>query len=356
MKILFLLPYPLQEAPSQRFRLEQYFAMLENAGHHIQSQSFLSSKDWKLFFKPGRSVKKFLTLIRGYFKRIYSVLITTQFDFVFIHREATPLGPPIVEWIISNILHKKIIYDFDDAIWLTDRKNESSFLRLLKWRGKVKLICQWSYKVSCGNHYLQEYALQFNNKAILNPTTIDGVNLHKPPDVKTNTEKVVIGWTGSHSTIKYLHSLETVLQTLESEFNFVSFLAIADQPPSMNLQRLEFIPWKSDSEIDDLLKLDIGIMPLPDDEWTKGKCGFKALQYMALEIPAVVSNVGVNSEIVTQGVEGFICSSNDEWLTAIRKLIINSELRIEQGKNGRKKVIENYSVISNSANFLSLFS
>ena len=357
MKILFLVPYPLQEAPSQRFRFEQYFKMLENKGHQIQTQSFLSAKDWKLFFQSGQLVKKAWALISGYLKRIYALALATRFDFIFIHRETTPLGPPVFEWIIAKILRKKIIYDFDDAIWLTDRVNEPALLRLLKWRSKVGSICRWSYKVSCGNRYLQEYALQFNPKSIVNPTTIDCENMYAPKEQgsKEKSDKLVIGWTGSHSTLKYLKSLERVLQKLEHEFNQITLLVIADQPPSLNLQRMEFIRWNAKTEIEDLSRIGIGIMPLPDDEWTKGKCGFKALQYMALEIPAVVSNVGVNIEIISHGVEGFLCSSEEEWLTSLRKLISNPDLRISLGKNGRKKVLACYSVTANSASFLSLF-
>ncbi len=358
MKILFILPYPIYEAPSQRFRFEQYFSLLEKEGHQFETHSFLSLKDWKLFFKKGQSVKKMLTLIRGYLKRIEALFSATKFDFIFIHREATPLGPPVVEWILAKVLHKKIIYDFDDAIWLTDRKDESGILRLLKWRSKVKSICRWSYKVSCGNGYLQGYALQFNPKSIINPTTIDCENMHTVAGIypTTNSEKVIIGWTGSHSTLKYLESLEPVLKKIEVTFDQVNFLVIADQPPSLNLQRLDFIPWKVSSEIEDLSKIDIGIMPLPDDEWAKGKCGFKALQYMALEIPTLASPVGVNQQIIDPGVSGFLCSTQEDWLEAIGLLIQNKELRKSIGKNGRRKVMESYSVLSNSANFLSLFS
>jgi glycosyltransferase involved in cell wall biosynthesis len=147
-----------------------------------------------------------------------------------------------------------------------------------------------------------------------------------------------------------------VLQQVAAEFHFVSFLVIADQPPSLHLQRLVFIPWRAETEVKDLLNMDIGIMPLPNDEWTKGKCGFKALQYMALEIPAVVSSVGVNTEIIEEGVEGFLCTHEAEWLSSLRKLITDPALRASMGKKGRKKVIESYSVPSNTANFLSLFS
>jgi glycosyltransferase involved in cell wall biosynthesis len=357
MKILFLVPYPLAQAPSQRFRFEQYFTILKKAGHQIQTQSFLSEHNWKLFYKEGEPIKKILALIWGFLKRTYALFIVPGFDFIFIHREAAPVGPPVFEWLIANVFRKKIIYDFDDAIWLTDRTDETLLLRALKWRSKVKSICQWSHKVSCGNRYLQQYARQFNAKAIYNPTTLNMEEIEKQFGVGTNqnSNNVTIGWTGSHSTLKYLETLKPVLQIIENEFQQVSCIVIADRPPALDLHRLTYIPWSAQNEIGDLLKIDIGIMPLPDDEWTKGKCGFKALQYMALEIPAVVSNVGANADIISQGVEGFLCTTPEEWLVALRTLITQADLRTSMGKSGRTKLTNHYSVSSNSGNFLSFF-
>ena len=357
MKILFIIPYPLQESPSQRFRFEQYFEVLKNRGHQLRVHSFLSSDDWLLFYSAGHSAQKSWALIKGFLKRGLSLITAYSNDLIFIHREAAPMGPPIFEWIIARLLRKKIIYDFDDAIWLTDRVNESGILKILKWRNKVQSICRWSYKVSCGNQYLTRYALQFNGRVVTNPTTIDCTNQHNPAlfEPRRITDQIVIGWTGSHSTLKYLQLIEPVLQKLENQFTQVSFLVIADQAPSLNLNRLSFIKWNPETEIQDLLKMDIGIMPLPDDEWAKGKCGFKALQYMSLEIPVVMSPVGVNSTLIRHGVEGFLCQSDDEWLFALGKLITDKNLRREQGKQGRKKVIEDYSVSSNTSTFLSLF-
>jgi len=358
MKILFLIPYPLKQAPSQRFRFEQYFEELVNHGHTIRTQSFLSSHNWQLFFEAGNPLLKSLTLIRGFMKRIYAlIMIAPSSDFIFIHRETTPIGPPIFEWILAKVLRKRIIYDFDDAIWLTDRVQESPLLKILKWRQKIKGICRWSYRVSCGNEYLRSFALQYNPNARYNPSTIACKSKHNPAlyESKIISDQVVIGWTGSHSTLKYLHALEPVLQKIENLFTHISFLIIADQPASLHLDRVTFIKWNPETEIEDLLKLDIGIMPLPDDEWAKGKCGFKALQYMALEIPAVVSPVGVNNTIIKNGIEGFLCQTNEEWLSALEILITDKPMRKEMGKSGRKKVMDYYSVSSNSSNFLSLF-
>jgi len=357
MKILFLVPYPMQEAPSQRFRFEQYFEILLNQGHSFKAQSFLPSQHWKLFFKTGKPVQKVLTLIRGFAKRIYIVTVAPSFDFIFIHRETAPIGPPIFEWILAMILRKKIIYDFDDAIWLTDRIQEPALLKTLKWRQKVKAICRWSYKVSCGNEYLRNFALQYNPNAIYNPTTIECDHKHNPAlfEQKKINEHLIIGWTGSHSTLKYLLTLEAVLQKLEEKFPFISFLVIADQPPPIQLQRLTCIQWNAQTEIADLLKIDIGIMPLPDDEWANGKCGFKALQYMALEIPCIASPVGVNTTIIQHGVNGFLCASEQEWLHTFDVVLSNEILRRQIGKQGRMTVKKNYSVDSNASTFLSMF-
>src|SRR5258706_9862889 len=154
MKILFLVPYPLQESPSQRFRFEQYIEIVRGKGHFVQVQPFPDSPNWKLFYSSGGQARKVLTLLRGFLKRGFILFKASSFDFIFIHREAAPLGPPIIEWILARILRKKIIYDFDDAIWLTDRANEPRWLTLLKWRSKVKLICTWSHVISCGNDFL----------------------------------------------------------------------------------------------------------------------------------------------------------------------------------------------------------
>jgi glycosyltransferase involved in cell wall biosynthesis len=354
-KILFLIPYPLEQAPSQRFRFEQYFTLLQENGHDIEIQSFLTSQNWQLFFKPGQIFSKIAALLRGFTRRFLIVFRITKFDFVFIHREATPVGPPIIEWLLAVAFKARIIYDFDDAIWLTDRKNESWLLRTIKWRTKVRQICRWSLRVSCGNEYLCEYARRFSQNVFYNPTTVDTEKVHRPGRInKKLRDKLIIGWTGSHSTTKYLLEVEKILKQIQQRHPAVELLIIADRRPPLSI-RYTFQVWDPDTEIADLEKIDIGIMPLPDDEWSKGKCGFKAIQYMALKIPCVLSPVGVNSRIVTNGLNGFLCATGEQWMDALGKLIGEPALRESMGEAGRKSIIENYSVSSNSRNFLSLF-
>ena len=356
MKILFLVPYPLKISPSQRFRFEQYFSVLTAAGHSYEIQSFLKLQDGKILFRKGNIVRKTFTLIRGLIRRFFILFRVPNFDRVFIHREALPAGPPLIEWIIVMVLKKKIIYDFDDAIWLTDRGDEPRWLKTIKWRSKVKSICRWSYKVSGGNEYLCSYARQFNKQVIFNPSTIDTERVHthdRFPALRSG--ETTIGWTGSHSTLKYLTALEGALKQLEKEYPHVKFVIIADQPPKLSLKSIHYIPWCAETEMEALRKIDIGIMPLPDDEWSKGKCGLKILQYLALEIPAVASPVGVNSDMIIHGKTGYLAKGMQEWIHYLSALIIQDGLRRQLGSSGRQYVQANYSVKSNSSNFLSLF-
>ncbi len=356
MNVLFLVPYPLDETPSQRFRFEQYFELLFQEGHSWRVQSFLGKQDWREFSQPGKLLSKVIALFTGFTRRLSILFHLRSYHFVFIHREAAPLGPPVIEWVIARIFRKRIIYDFDDAIWLTDQQHESYLFKRLKWRSKVASICEWSYKVSCGNSFLCDFALQFNKCVIRNPTTVETDKLHAPI---TNPHKgngsLVIGWTGSHSTLKYLKLVEPVLQGFRTRYPMVEFLVIADREPALTINPLTFKSWDVNTEIEDLARIDIGIMPLPDDEWSKGKCGFKALQYMALEIPTVASRVGANTGIIDHGVNGFLASTDDEWIHYLALLADNKSLREAIGKSGRKKVVDQFSVRANSSTFLSLF-
>ena len=355
MKILFLVPYPKGEAPSQRFRFEQYISLLENNNYQVKIYSFFNYSIWaKLYDSGSNSIDKFVSVIQGYLQRVKVLFICYQFDFIFIHREITPFGPAIFEWILSRIFNNKIIYDLDDAIWLKDNKSENRIFTFLKNRSKVNRILKLSYKVSCCNNYLASYCKQYNKNVILNPTTID-TDYHLPKSKRTsNSNKIIIGWTGTHSTLKYLDLVVPILQELELEFEF-EFMVIANQDPKLKLNNYLFVPWDKSTEIADLQKIDIGIMPLNDSEWEHGKCGFKALQFMALEIPVLVSPVGVNNIIVNHSVTGFHCDVDSDWKRYLTELNSSSEKRIKMGKNGRKYVIKNYSVDSNVDNFLSLF-
>ncbi|SNR70164.1 glycosyltransferase family 4 protein [Hymenobacter mucosus] len=355
MRILFIAPYPYGKAPSQRFRFEQYLDLLKQEGHEWDLEPFINEKTWDILYRPGHTVDKVAGIVGGFLRRVLLLFRVRQYDYVFIHREASPIGPPVFEWIIARLLRKKVIYDFDDAIWIPNTSEANKIVAGIKWHQKVANICRWAYKVSCGNDYLRSYARQFNPHAVVNPTTIDTVHLHNEVKDQQVVETPVIGWTGTHSTLKYLHQLVPVLAKLEEEFHF-TFKVISNQPPNLPLKSLVYQPWRKESEIQDLLTFHLGVMPLEDDPWANGKCAFKALQYMALGMPALVSPVGMNKEVVTSDYNGYVCTTPVEWEAALRKLLQQPALRTELGKNARYTIEQRYSVIANCRNFLELFS
>ncbi|WP_109831580.1 glycosyltransferase [Reichenbachiella versicolor] len=351
-RVLILSPYPFGTAGSQRFRYEQYLDILESNNIHYKHQSFLDENTWKILYKPGNGLKKISGILNGFLRRFWQLLRLSPYDFIFIHREAAPIGPPVFEWIIAKLWNKKVIYDFDDAIWLENTTETNLIASIIKFPQKVGWICRWSYKASVGNQYLAEYASKHAKNVFINPTTIDTENLHYPNSYQ-NT-KTVIGWTGTHSTLKYLEMVKKILINLKKKYDF-EVRIIADKEPHSFIKDIEFKAWDKETEIEDLNQIDIGIMPLTDDIWAKGKCGFKALQYMALEKPVLASPVGVNTQIVDEGKSGFLCISEEDWKSNLQKLLESKSLRQEMGKYGRSKVIQEYSVSSNSNNFLSLF-
>lgn len=336
-KILVLAPYPFGRVGSQRFRFEQYWDIL-SAKNEVRFQSFLDESDFDVLYTQGNTFRKAFGVLKGFVKRLLLLFSIHKYDQVFIHREASPIGPPILEWMIAKVFRKQIVYDFDDAIWLTNTSAENEIVSILKCHWKVEWICKWSWKVTCGNDFLCDFAKQFNQNTIYIPTTLDLDEIDLPktqsPTPKTY---LTIGWTGTHSTLKYLQAIVSVLQELQSEIDF-NFILIADKNPHLVLKRYTYIPWNKKTEWEDLQKIDIGIMPLDNSEWEEGKCGFKAIQYMALGIPALASPTRANCTIIENGQNGFICSNDSEWKNGLKTLIQNAELQSVFARKGRETI------------------
>ncbi|MBC5775455.1 glycosyltransferase family 4 protein [Pontibacter sp. KCTC 32443] len=353
MKVLFVVPYPVGKAASQRYRVEQWLPVLQEQRINYKVAPFWDAGTWDILYRQGHTLKKITGLAKGMFRRLLLLTKLPAYDYIFTHREATPVGPPWFEWLAAKAFRKKIIFDFDDAIWLPNTTDDNSAAAKYKWHHKTKLLISWSYKVSCGNDYLKDYALKYNAAAVYLPTVLDTVTKYnKLKDQQT--ERVTIGWIGSHSTLPYLKLIEPVLQELEQKYTF-EFIVIADRKPDLNLKFLRFIPWNNESEIEDLLQLHIGVMPLPDTEWAKGKCAFKALQYMALGIPVVASAVGANTTAIPDSITGYTCSTEQEWYEKLEQLLQNAVVRAKLGKAGRKWMQQQYSVQAHTNNFLELF-
>ncbi len=352
-KSLYILaPYPFGEAPSQRFRFEQYLDYFEKEGFEIHFHPFLNEKTWQKLYKNGSAIQKALGFFSSFLKRWVLLFKLPKADMIFIHRETAQIGPPVFEWIIAKVLRKKYIYDFDDAIWLPNYSASNARFHRLKAYWKIKFCIRWAHHISAGNDYLADYARQYNKNVTVIPTTIDTENHHnKQTDYKSLPVK--IGWTGTHTTMHYIDEIIPVLQKLEKSHEF-EFVVISNQAPTYDLKSLRFVPWKKETEIKDLAQFSIGVMPLRADKWSEGKCGFKGLQYMALGIPSVLSPVGVNNKIIEHGKNGFLVASQIEWEKILVDLITQPNLREKTGLTGKETVIEQYSVISQRGNYLTL--
>lgn len=356
-KVLFLLPYPLGKAPSQRFRVEALLPLLDEAGIAYTLRPFMSAATWQVLYKGGSLLQKAAGIFKGFAGRLKTVLFEARsYGHVFIHREAAPLGPPVFEWYLKKVLRKKIIYDFDDAIWIPNTSAQNRLAAGLKAFWKVGRICRWSAAVSGGNDYLCEYARrQGAVRAVRVPTVVDTEHRYNRLKEHRDDRPLVVGWTGSHSTLKYLDAIVPVLAALQEELDF-TFLVIADKEPELPLKAWRFQPWNAATEIEDLLKMDVGIMPLTPDPWSEGKCGFKLIQYMSLGIPALASPVGVNTVIIEEGVNGFLYDSPEAFAAKLRGLLASAARRRDLGAAARAKIIAQYSIAAIQAAFVGLFS
>jgi len=285
-------------------------------------------------------------------KRKQDVVRASKFDIVFIFRDALPTGSIKYEKKFKSS-GAKLIYDFDDAIFILNMSEGNKALSFLKRPEKTAEIIGLCDLVIAGNHYLADYASTYNKNVKIIPTTIDTVEYQRK---SKEHAKICIGWSGSVTTIQHFKFALPFLERIKSKYgDSVHFKVIGDANYVNDQLNIEGIPWNKTTEISDLSEFDIGIMPLPNDEWAKGKCGLKGLQYMALEIPTIMSPVGVNSEIIEDSKNGYIANDLEQWVDKISLLIEDSALRIRMGKEARKTVVEKYSVSANQELYLRYF-
>ncbi len=342
-KILFIASHRPGRAPGQRFRFEQYFGFLEQQGFDCELSYIISADDDKKLYQKGHYLEKYGIHRRAIATRKRDAKRANEFDIIFIFREALITGSTKYERLFKES-KAKIVFDFDDAIWNLDVSDANRMFSFLKNPAKTSEIIALSDAVFAGNNYLAEYAKKFNKEVFIVPTTID-TSEYIPVNHKINPDKIIIGWSGSITTIKHFEFAIPFLKILKSKYKEKLEIKVIGDANYENLELgIKGIAWTKENEIQELSTFDIGIMPLPDDEWANGKCGLKGLQYMALNIPTLMSPVGVNSEIVRIGINGFLPSTTEEWVRDIEILIENPSLRLEMGVEARKTVEEKYSV------------
>lgn len=336
-RALVLLPYPTQRTPGQRFRIEQWAPRLREDGIDLEYSCFLRPETMDVLYRPGHFVAKTLALVRGYLRRLGDLRRLGRYDAVVVHRWATFYGPPWVESRAGRRL--PLVYDFDDAIFVRQASRANAWTAAFKPRSKTAAICRTARHVIVGNEYLASYARQHAPAVTVIPTTID-TDAYVPVE-RTPNPVPVVGWSGSVTTVPHLETIATALARVAQGADFE--LSVLGGQPRLAGCRMTAAPWSEASELPTLRRFDIGLMPVPDDEWARGKCGLKALQYMALGIPPVVSPVGVNAEIVEDGVNGFHARTESEWVDRLLRLISDADLRKRLGTAARQSVERRYS-------------
>ena len=266
-------------------------------------------------------------------KRLYDFIRARFFDIVFIQKDIFTSETAVYEKLLSRI-NNKIIFDFDDAIFLN---NET----------KLKEIIKISAAVIAGNDFLAEFARKYNSNVFVIPTSVKLDRYKIRPSALNKT--LTIGWTGTSSTLRYLIGIRNIIENAAKQHDF-TLKVIYDKPINPftgSLLKVESIAWKEKTEIEDLSTIDIGLAPLQDGLWEKGKCGFKIIQYMALGIPVIASPVGVNAAIISDGVNGFLAKTESEWAEKLSLLINNPDLRDKFAQAGRETIEQHYSVDMN---------
>jgi glycosyltransferase involved in cell wall biosynthesis len=344
VRVLAIVPSISDRNPSQRYRIEQWERHLARMGVHVTYQPFDDAELNRVLYQPGRTARKARLVLKALARRAGGLRHVREFDAVYILREAALLGPPVFEWMIG-LAGVPFIFDFDDAVFERYVSPSNGYLSYLKFPGKTRTVCRLAAQVIAGNEYLASYARAVNPRVTVVPTTVDTemyTVVPRPPN-----DVPVIGWTGSHSTVVHLLTLERALRRLAERERFRLRVIGA---PNMRLETLDglamdVLPWRSETEVEDLRPIDIGVMPLPDDRWNRGKCGMKALQYMGLGVPTVCSPVGVNATIVRDGENGQLAATEDEWVEKLALLLRCPELRARLGRAGRATVEARYSAV-----------
>jgi glycosyltransferase involved in cell wall biosynthesis len=317
MKLLVVAPSLRNTSPGSRFRIELWMRYFEAAGVSVTYAAFEDEKLHELIYTPGNYLGKTGAMLRALGRRVALTSRARDFDLVFLFEEAARIGPALLERAI-RWLGVPLVYDFCDPIYLPYRSPMNHHLSRLKCIGKTASICRLADHVLVGNEELADYARRYNPKVSVVPITIDTRAYKVRGTTRTGAEPPVIGWSGSHSTVPHLDGVRSVLQELA---RIRRFRLLVVGSPAYLLEGVDCVarPWSAAREVEDLHEMDIGIMPLPDDTWTRLRSHLKVRQYMGTGIPAIASPASANRVLVQDGVNGYLAESAEEWLAIGRR-------------------------------------
>jgi glycosyltransferase involved in cell wall biosynthesis len=337
-------------AASTRQRILQYEPHLEKAGFQLSWFPLLPD-DYVRSLSTGETFPK-SRILAGYFSRVLQ-LRRSSADVLWIHSELLPFFPGSVEKLLIRN-GTPIVYDLDDAVFLPNTEEPRAFVMRLLAR-KLEPMLRSAAACSCGNPNLRDYASQFCRNSIVVPTVVDA-DVYVPRDGPSEKGPPVIGWIGSPSTWRTVRPILPLLQQFvqggAARFRAVGAgtEAEADRFPG-----LELVEWSEATEVTEVQGFDIGIMPLRDVPFDRGKSGFKLIQYMACGVPVIASPVGVNCDIVTEGENGLLAADADQWMTTLNRLVADASLRRKLGVNGRGRAVADYSLQAQAPRIVELF-
>ncbi|WP_149536332.1 glycosyltransferase family 4 protein [Siccirubricoccus phaeus] len=348
LSVLFIAAHPV-EGPSTRFRIHQYLPALAQAGIRAELRPFLSSRFAPLAYRPGLAPKLGITAL-GALGRLGDLVRASRADLVYVLREAFPVGPEIFERAMAA-LSGRLAFDFDDAIWERSFNIDNPIDRLRDFERPARLIARANRTV-VGSDYLAAYARRHApaERVVLIPTVVDTESFRpapRPPD-----GRLVVGWIGTPRNTAYLRAIWPGLAEAARRDPRLHYCFVGAEPFPTGEVQAEFRHWTLESEIADIQGFDIGIMPLPDDPQTRGKCGFKIIEYMACGLPAVASPVGANVEVMRAGETGLLANGNAEWAEALYRLAGDAVLRRAMGEAGRARAVAEYSLAAMTPRFI----
>ena len=326
---------------SSRLRTYQFLPLWEEAGYGVRVASFFNEAYLKDVY--GRRRPGVWNVLGCYLKRFWVLLGVWRYDLVWVEKELFPYLPAWAEWLLAY-LGPGYVVDYDDAVFHRYDTQGSYLVRNLLGR-KIDRVMARARMVFVGNDYLAERAKKAGVKSvILLPTVIDPKRYRKKEVYSSG--KVWIGWIGSPSTLKYVKAIKQELEEVCREANAGLLLVNGNEGFSFQGD-LNMIPWSEAGEVEAILQMDIGIMPLPDNEWERGKCAYKLIQYMACGLPVVASPVGMNKEVVRNGENGFLAEGSAEWKEGLLRLVRDEGLRKMMGEKGFELVQERFTLKGN---------
>lgn len=351
-RLLAILPYPLGIAPCQRFRIEQWDPFLRADGIDVTYAPALSLDAYRRIHRPGSLLVKAAFVLASTLRHLRGM--RSKADAIYLHRYAFLAGPSFFERVVCA--GRPVIYDFDDAIYLRDTAPANRAVAFLKRPEKTADLCTAAEAVTVGNGHLATYAKAFNGDVTIVPTSIDtDLYAARPPVPFGGGRRLVFGWTGSASSQRHLELFRPLLEEAFAACPGTKLKVISDLRPTLGSIPMEWEAWDGAREAEQVASFDVGIMPIPDDDWSRGKCAAKALQCMAMGRPVIATPVGANCEVITHGVDGFLAADTNAWIEAMRVLSENTEIRHRMGETARNVVVQRYSMRSSSSLLASVF-